>query len=209
MLRMAGLAIGLGRHSHQEIHEQAAQPEEHECQECPLHRILPSRRGRKIMPAKSPPGRAPFNASTTVSTSVPSGLGVESQPLVVPGSGVSHRFPAGEVTRPTGGHAAVASTSLRPPWYPKCGGLLQGGGAISRWVACVVAAAVRSRRRARGTMKPKAPGRGFRHGIGGGGRNRTAVRRRSTVRTTCLVASLCSHPGAVDGQTAHEPVTLL
>ncbi len=45
--------------------------------------------------------------------------------------------------------------------------------------------------------------------FGGGGENRTRVRKRSTVRTTCLVASLCSHPRTVDGQTARGPVTLI
>ena len=34
--------------------------------------------------------------------------------------------------------------------------------------------------------------------VGGGGENRTRVRKRSTVRTTCLVASLCSRPDAAD-----------
>jgi hypothetical protein len=46
-------------------------------------------------------------------------------------------------------------------------------------------------------------------GFGGGGENRTRVRKRSTVRTTCLVKSLCSHPDTVDGQTMAGPVTLL
>ena len=35
---------------------------------------------------------------------------------------------------------------------------------------------------------------------GGGGENRTRVRKHSTVGTTCLVSSLCSHPHTADGQ---------
>ncbi len=57
--------------------------------------------------------------------------------------------------------------------------------------------------------KEKPAEAGLRVGVGGGGENRTRVRKRSTVRTTCLVASLCSHLRTVDGQTAREPVTLI
>ena len=44
---------------------------------------------------------------------------------------------------------------------------------------------------------------------GGGGGNRTRVRKRYTVGTTCLATSLCSRPGATDGQATPEPVTLI
>ena len=37
--------------------------------------------------------------------------------------------------------------------------------------------------------------------------NRTRVRKRYTCRTTCLAKSLCSHPGATDGQATPVPVT--
>jgi len=39
--------------------------------------------------------------------------------------------------------------------------------------------------------------------------NRTRVRKRYTVGTTCLATSLCSRPGAADGQATPEPVTLI
>jgi len=45
--------------------------------------------------------------------------------------------------------------------------------------------------------------------VGGGGENRTRVRERSTVRTTCLVESLCSRPDATDRQATAGPVTLI
>src|SRR5664279_610022 len=44
---------------------------------------------------------------------------------------------------------------------------------------------------------------------GGGGENRTRVRKHSTVRTTCLVASFGSRPIDAGGQAATGPVTLL
>ena len=44
---------------------------------------------------------------------------------------------------------------------------------------------------------------------GGGGENRTRVRKHSAVRTTCLVASFVSRPDTADGQAAAGPVTLL
>ena len=37
--------------------------------------------------------------------------------------------------------------------------------------------------------------------------NRTRVRKRYTVGTTCLATSFCSRPGATDGQATPEPVT--
>ena len=43
--------------------------------------------------------------------------------------------------------------------------------------------------------------------VGGGGGNRTRVRKRYTVGTTCLATSLCSRPGATDGQATPGPVT--
>ena len=56
--------------------------------------------------------------------------------------------------------------------------------------------------------KKTAPfGGRFTAAVGGGGRNRTAVRKRSTVRTTCLVESFCSRPDAIDRQTTAKPVT--
>jgi hypothetical protein len=39
--------------------------------------------------------------------------------------------------------------------------------------------------------------------------NRTRVRKRYTVGTTCLATSFCSRPGATDGQATPEPVTLI
>ena len=44
---------------------------------------------------------------------------------------------------------------------------------------------------------------------GGGGENRTRVRKHSTVGTTCLASSLTSHSSQADGQAQEEPVTLL
>ena len=37
MLRMTSLAIDLGRHSHQEVHEESAQRDEHDSQKRPFH----------------------------------------------------------------------------------------------------------------------------------------------------------------------------
>jgi len=44
---------------------------------------------------------------------------------------------------------------------------------------------------------------------GGGGENRTRVRKPSTVGTTCLVASFGSRFPDAGGQAAGKPVTLL
>ena len=46
-------------------------------------------------------------------------------------------------------------------------------------------------------------------GDGGGGENRTRVRKHSTVGTTCLVASFGSRPPVAGGQATVGPVTLL
>jgi len=45
--------------------------------------------------------------------------------------------------------------------------------------------------------------------FGGGGENRTRVRKTSTVGTTCLVASFGSRLPDAGGQAAGKPVTLL
>src|SRR5438552_7824902 len=39
--------------------------------------------------------------------------------------------------------------------------------------------------------------------------NRTRVRKRYAVGTTCLATSFCFRPGATDGQAMPEPVTLI
>jgi hypothetical protein len=60
------------------------------------------------------------------------------------------------------------------------------------------------------TEKETAPGKGaVIVEFGGGGGNRTRVRKRYTVGTTCLATSFCSRPGATDGQATPEPVTLI